>query len=347
METETRKYIGAIFLPLRLAGSWLFLSAAHRRLILAPEKHQFLSEEWLGHKINTFYPHSNGIFNTVLEYLVQNPVHLDVFTWMFTISELMLGILLLLGFISRFTGVFLVGMAVGLMHTSGWLGPTCLDEWQIASLLVTSGLMFALYGGGSFTLDSWLMRRRPALGKNRWWRLVAIPEFHVKSRGFKRLAYGAAIAVLIYIIGMNQVHHGGLWGPLHNYSKKPGIELSELKIKDDNSFAFTAFRDKGPEAYGSFIIGVKILDENREQIHQFDNNYLKNLDTSQISNINVNRVKPGTRSLVIPLGAEAELNFSLPGYKSLDPSGNYKVVMTEIGGRSFEVTVEEASKASD
>ncbi|MCF8219747.1 MAG: hypothetical protein K9J21_12310 [Bacteroidales bacterium] len=340
MNLQTRKYIGAIFLPLRLVGSWLFLSAAHRRLILAPEKHQFLSEEWLGHKINTFYPHSNGFFNTALEYLVQNPVHLDIFTWVFTISELILGVLLLLGVVSRFTGLFLVGMAVGLMHTSGWLGPTCLDEWQIASLLVTSGLMLALYGGGSFTLDSWLMKRHPDLNGNRWWRLVAVPDFKVESKGFKRLAYGAAILVFVYVIGMNQVHHGGLWGPLHNYSKKPGIELSELKISSNDSFAFTAFRDKGPEAYGSFIIKVDLLDEKGNLIHRFDDHYLKNMDTSRISNINVNRVKPGANSLVIPLGAEAELKFNLPDDKTLNPAGNYKVVMTEIGGRSFEVALE-------
>ena len=340
MQEQTRSYTGAIFLPLRLVAGWLFLSAVHRRLILAPAKHEFLSEQWLGHKINTFFPHSNGIFHTALEYMVQNPVALDIFTYVFTFSELILGILLILGFVSRFTGVFLAGLSIGLMHTAGWLGPTCLDEWQIASLLTTIGAVMAFYGGGIFSVDNWLMKKYPPLKENKWWRLVAFPDFNTQSPRFRHIAIGLSVALTFYVVIMNQVHHGGVWGNLHNYSKKPGIILSNLNVADKNTFSFTAYRDKGPEAYGTFIFKVTLKDASGDVIHNYDRKYLKNMPEEDITNKHVNKISTDTHSLQIALGARGKLTFDLPDGKTLKPDKNYSVTLTEIGGRSFTVSSE-------
>lgn len=341
MEKKTRNYIGAIMLPLRLVTAWLFLSAVLRRFILAPGKHEFLSQQWLGHKINTFFPHATEPFRSGLEFLLQNPVSLDIFTYVFTFSELILGILLAMGFLSRFTGVFLVGLAVGLMHTAGWLGPTCLDEWQIASLLVTIGAVMAVTGAGSWSVDAWLVKKKPGLNTNRWWKLLAQPNFNTEKPLFKKIAVAVATVLTVYVVGMNQVHHGGLWGPLHNYSKKPGIILSEASIENSKTFSFTAFRDKGPEAYGSFIIKVEIKDAQGRSVHTFDDDYLKALPEDQFTNKYVNKIHTGEHSLVIPLGAQGELIFNLPGDKKLNPEEEYTIKMTEIGGRTYSVKTSE------
>jgi len=337
MEKQTQKYIGAIMLPLRMVTAWLFLSAVLRRFILAPGKHEFLSSQWLGHKINTFFPHSTEPFHSGLDFLLQNPVGLDIFTYVFTFSELILGILLAMGFLSRFTGVFMVGLAVGLMHTAGWLGPTCLDEWQIASMLVTIGAVMAVSGSGSWSVDAWLANKKPGLRSNRWWKLMAQPDFDTEKPVFKKIAITLTAVITIYVVGMNQVHHGGLWGPLHNYSKKPGIRLSEASIENANTFTFNAFRDKGPEAYGSFIIKVEIKKETGETIHVFDDKYLKSMSEEQYTNKYVNKIHPGEHSLVIPLGAQGYLTFQLPAKKTLNPNEDYVIEMTEIGGRTFSV----------
>lgn len=337
MDTQSRSYTGAIMLPLRLVTAWLFLSAVLRRLILAPGKHEFQTTQWLGHKINTFFPHANEPFRSGLDYLLQNPVSLDVFTYVFTFSELLLGLLLAAGFLSRFTGVFMAGLAIGLMHTAGWLGPTCLDEWQIASLLVTIGGVMALYGGGRFSADAWLMRKRPSLEENTWWKLLAFPSFDTRSPRFRKIAVAIPVILVLYVIATNQVHHGGVWGPLHNYSKKPGITLSEAAIDDNDTFSFTAFRDKGPEAYGSFIVEVTIKNSKGQAIHTFNDEFLKQMPSNAIENVYVNKIHTGENSLVIPLGAKAELTFSVPGPEELRKGKNYTIEMTEIGGRTFTV----------
>lgn len=341
MEKQTQKYIGAIMLPLRMVTAWLFLSAVLRRFILAPGKHEFLSPQWLGHKINTFFPHATEPFRSGLDSLLQNPVGLDIFTYVFTFSELILGILLAMGFLSRFTGVFMVGLAVGLMHTAGWLGPTCLDEWQIASMLVTIGAVMAVSGSGSWSMDAWLVKKKPGLQSKRWWKLLAQPGFDTEKPFFKKIAITLTAVITIYVLGMNQVHHGGLWGPLHNYSKKPGIMLSDANIENSKTFSFTAFRDKGPEAYGSFIIKVEIKDAQGRSVHAFNDDYLKALPEDQFTNKYVNKIHNGEHSLVIPLGAQGDLTFKLPEGKKLNPTKEYTIEMTEIGGRTFTVRVSE------
>lgn len=335
MNKQSNAYVGAIMLPFRLITSWLFLSAVWRRLVLAPGKHEFLSEQWLGHKINTFFPHSNGPFHWLLDYLLQNPVHLDIFTYVFTFSELILGLLLAAGIFSRFTGLFLAGIAFGLMHTAGWLGPTCLDEWQIASLLITGGFMMAITGSGRYSADHWFSNRYPQLKSKRWWKLAAVPNHDVSSSKFSGSVIVIAVTLLLYVMGTNQLHHGGVWGKLHNYSKVPGMIVSDVKAINNNTLKFNLYRDKGPEAYGSFVIKIQVYDDNQNLLFSYDQDALKNFNKTHIDNLYVNKVKPGKHSLVVPLGAKADLTLKMPEKVKLEPGWGYHVIVTEIGGKTF------------
>jgi thiosulfate dehydrogenase [quinone] large subunit len=325
-------------LPVRLVASWLFLSAVWRRFVLAPGKHDFQSEAWLGHKINDFLPHANAGFYQALEYMMRNPEWLNAFTYLFTFTELVLGILLLLGLFSRATGLLLVSLSIGLMHTAGWLGPTCLDEWQIASLLVTFGAVMTLYGSGSFSADNWLMKQYSSLRSKIWWQWLSYPTFDTGSRYFRHLVIGSSLVLTVYVMAMNQVHHGGVWGDLHNYSKKPDIQLSELEIDSNGEFEFQAYRDKGPEAYGTFIIGVTLTDASGDTVYKVDRQALQSMSHTAIDNQYVNKIETDEHSLQIPLGAKGTLNFELPGQQRLDPSKTYRVKMTEIGGRTYSTT---------
>lgn len=335
MERHPDKGIGTLALPLRLVSSWLFLAACWRRLVLAPEKHDMASSGWLGHKMNTFFPHSNWPFHDVLDVLLQHPVALDVFLWGFTLSELVLGLLLLFGVASRFAGLFQVGMAIGLMHTSGWLGPTCLSEWQTAALLVSAGAVLALGGAGTLSVDAWMARCCPALTSRRWWFWLVGLGQQAHSAAFRRVTVAVAVVGVVYVVAMNQVHHGGVWGALHNHSKKPDIQVSNVILEDEDTFTFTAFRDKGPEAWGTHVIAVTIETSAGRELHTFDAEDLRTLDPGAIENTYVNETVPGEFSLVMPLGSKARLTFDLPAGKRLDADQSHRVTLTEIGGRRF------------
>jgi thiosulfate dehydrogenase [quinone] large subunit len=165
--------------------------------------------------------------------------------------------------------MLLVGLAVGLMHTVGWLGPTCRDEWQISSMLVAIGV------------------------------------------------------VILYVIGMNQVHHGGLWGKLHNYSKIPDIQVTNYQAVSDSTFILNLYRDKGPETYGSFLIQLEIKNSSGETVYTFGQDYMKTIDTANIHNRHINKIKPGKHSLLVPLGAEGKVTFHLPENKKLKTNNDY------------------------
>jgi len=320
-------------LPLRLVVSWLFLSAVLRRLILAPAKHDIDAPQWIGHKINTFFPHANGPFHQMLEYFSRTPDAMNVFTYVFTYSELVLGVLLLLGVFSRLTGVFLISLAVGLMHTAGWLGPTCLDEWQIASLLLVVGVVLTLYGSGGYSLDAFLNRKMTKLSKNRYWQWVTQVDVVSRMKYFHQIAWACTVLTVFYVMGTNQLLHGGVWGKLHNYSTKPNIVISDVELFSDH-LSFTAFRDKGPETYGAFVVAIQLKNRDGKLIQTIDPATSDGWKQVQLENVYINKVTTNANSLVFPLGGKASVTVPLsPDVLSQIQGGT--VELLDVSGKVF------------
>lgn len=321
------KVIGGILLPFRLVTSWLFLSAVLRRLVLAPAKHDMESAKWIGHKINTFFPQANGVFHTILEYLSRNPVEMNWFSYLFTYSELLVGVLLLLGIASRITGVLLISLGVGLMHTAGWLGPTCLDEWQIASLLTTVGVVISIFGSGDYSMDSFLNKRKYHFTTNKFWNIITSPTIIVELNNYSKIITLMSVSILLYVIGTNQLLHGGVWGSLHNDSVKPNIIISE--VENTNGYlSFFAFRDKGLETYGAFIVEIEVLDKNNTVLKKLNANDFQNVT---LENVYINKASKTERSLVFPLGSKAGIKIKNVDFSAKEIS----IKMLDISGRTF------------
>jgi thiosulfate dehydrogenase [quinone] large subunit len=63
---------------------------------------------------------------------------------------------MILGLFTRPVAVIVSALAFGILISAGWLGTTCLDEWQIGILGVAGGLLLFLSGGGTtLWTDSW------------------------------------------------------------------------------------------------------------------------------------------------------------------------------------------------
>ncbi|MBB6460152.1 TQO small subunit DoxD [Flammeovirga kamogawensis] len=329
---KNTKIVGGLLLPLRLVTSWLFLSAVLRRLFLNPAKHDMESPMWIGHKINTFFPHANGIFKEVLGYLVVHPTEMNWFTYIFTYSELIVGVLLLFGFFSRFTGGFLLSLAIGLMHTAGWLGPTCLDEWQIASLLGTVGGILLIFGSGDYSLDSYLTNKYPKLQHNILWKYGTQLSILTENKNYKKIVITYSIIALLYVMGTNQLLHGGVWGTLHNYSTKPNIEISNIE-NTTTTLSFDSFRDKGPETYGAFVVEINLYNSTNQLIFTLND---QNFDKVSISNYYLNKVFFNGRALVYPLGGKAQLKFKVPEVLNRTTK---RIELVDISGKKFTVNL--------
>ena len=77
---------------------------------------------------------------------------------MFTALEAVFGLFVMLGFLTRPSGLILAGLAWSIGFGGGWLGTTCVDEWQIASVEGAVAFMFVFTGSRWLSIDQLLYK---------------------------------------------------------------------------------------------------------------------------------------------------------------------------------------------
>ncbi len=292
---------------LRWVIGWTYFSAFWRRLIL-DNKLDPEGAGYIGEKFNHFLPNALGI-KPLIEYLVLHPNALHFSMWSFTIIEAIVGLLLMLGWFTRWMSIGVISLAMGILLGSGWIGTTCLDEWQIGILGVAGGFTLLLAPLDSATLDVCIKR------KDNW----SISP---------KIALAGSIFILALTLYTNQVFHGGVWGRLHNKSVRPIVEIADVSLQNDQ-LNFEVYRIEGADVYGSFLIEVRLQDKDGKVVYQADMEVLSQLGIDQIHNKHVSKVKAGKKSLIIPLGAKAVLSFPL---REKMNKGDYNLILTDISG---------------
>lgn len=323
---------GIFTLSLRLIVGWTYFSAFWRRLVL---ENKLIPDDtgYIGEKFNHFLPNSIGI-KPIIEYLVSTP---DLLWWamlIFTLVEGIVGLLYMLGFFTRLMSIGVFSLAFGILLGSGWLGTTCLDEWQIGILGVSAGFTIFLSGGGKYSLDYLLL---PKLSKNKWLVWLTSGELPLSIKQFSKVAISGTVLLFILTLYTNQVFHSGVWGPLHNKSVKPELEISNAKIQED-ILTFKVYRIEGADVYGSFLIGITLKDENGKTILQKNGEELARFPLTRIKNDYVAKVAPGKHSLIIPLGSKATLTIRSDVFVDL-PKGDYKLILTDISGITWKENI--------
>lgn len=329
-------------LSLRLVVGWTYFSAFWRRLIL---ENKLSPDEagYIGEKFNHFLPNALGI-KPIIEYLVSNPESLWWAMVAFTIIEGIVGLLFMLGLFTRLMSFGVLSLAAGILLGSGWLGTTCLDEWQIGILGVAAGFTIFLSGSGKYSLDQLLINNKLGISQSRWFPWIASGNLPLAPKLLNRSVLTGSLIILFIALFTNQHFHNGVWGKLHNKSVTPKIELSEASL-NQNELAFTVYRVEGVDVYGSFLIGITLTDSKGNIVLERDNNHLAAFPKEDIKNSYVTKVKPGKHSLIIPLGAKAKLSIKDAVLQNL-PEGNYKIKLTDISGITWEQQVALASQSA-
>ena len=315
---------GLFTLPLRWVIGWTYFSAFWRRLIL---DNKLIPEEagYIGEKFNHFLPNALGI-KPIIEYLVSNPEALQISMVVFTIVEAIVGLFIILGLFTRLMSIGVFFLAMGILLGSGWLGTTCLDEWQIGVLGVASGFVLFLTGSGAYSLDNYMMNKPYQFTNKKWFSFLGSGELPIKKLAPK------VLIMSVFIFGLtlftNQYFHGGVFGTLHNKSVKPKVEISNIQ-QTGSQLTFQLFRVEGADVYGSFLIDIQILDENNKVIKSIGQEELAQFPKERINNHYVAKIKSGKHSLILPLGAKADISIDLEG---LIVKENYKLKLIDISG---------------
>lgn len=330
---------GLFTLALRLVVGWTYFSAFWRRLVLE-NKLDPDTAGYIGEKFNNFLPNALGI-KPMIEFLVSNPDWLWWAMVAFTIIEGIVGLFFMLGLLTRLMSIGVLSLATGILLGSGWLGTTCLDEWQIGILGMAAGFTIFFSGGGRFSLD-YLLHAKFGLFQDKTWFLwfsSAVLSWSV-SRLNKVVLSGATV-ILFMSLFTNQYFHNGVWGKLHNKSVKPIVEISDARL-DHGKLSFTVYRVEGVDVYGSFLIGVTLKDTAGKTIFSKNGEELSRFPEQHIRNRYVAKVEPGAHSLIIPLGAKAQLTFDDEQMNGLG-EGSYELTLTDISGTTWKKEVRRGS----
>lgn len=322
---------GLSTLALRWVVGWTYFSAFWRRLIL---DNKLIPEEagYIGEKFNHFLPNALGI-KPMIEYLVSNPEALQAAMVAFTLVEAVVGLLMILGLFTRLMSVGVIVLATGILLGAGWLGTTCLDEWQIGVLGIASGFTLFLTGSGRYSLDHFFVRRGARFTRARWFPLLASGPLPVANPAPKILLFASIITGLTLFT--NQYFHGGVFGSLHNKSVRPKVEISHVHV-NDTSLGFRLFRVEGADVYGSFMIGIQILDERQHVVKAFDQTDLAGFPIEHIRNHYVSKIKPGAHSLVLPLGAKADITLDIGNLEIRD---GYTLKLIDVSGITWTAAI--------
>ncbi|MCV9927194.1 DoxX family membrane protein [Flavobacterium sp. LS1R49] len=324
---------GLFSLTIRLVIGWTYFSAFWRRLVL---ENKLIPEEagYIGEKFNHFLPNALGI-KPIIEYLVTHP---DALWWSmvsFTIIEAIVGLLIMLGFFTRLMSIGVFSLAMGILLGSGWIGTTCLDEWQIGVLGIACGFTVFLSGSGSYSLDNYFMNKNYSFTKTKWFSWLGSGNLPIPN--IKPIVLIGSVLILFLTLFTNQYFHGGVFGKLHNKSVKPKVEISDATIKN-NALQFQVYRTEGVDVYGSFLIGIQLKNEQGNIVLDLKGEDLAKFPKTDIDNKYVAKVKPGKHSLIIPLGAKAILNIDLTNYQ-LQKNTNYTLTLTDISGTEWTTKV--------
>jgi uncharacterized membrane protein YphA (DoxX/SURF4 family) len=330
MNNQTYLYSGMFTTALRWVAGWTYFSAFWRRLIL---ENKLNPDEagYIGEKFNHFLPHALGI-KPIIEHLVSNPESLWWAMVSFTVIEGIVGFLFMLGFFTRLMSIGVFGLAFGILMGSGWLGTTCLDEWQIGILGVAAGFTIFMSGGGKYSLDEYFITKNKPFTSKKGFKFLGSGPLPLKDHTTSKIVLAGSVFIMALTLFTNQYFHGGVYGKLHNLSVKPHVTISNASI-ENNTFSFTVFRDEGVDVYGSFLIGVKLKDEQGNVIFEQNQTQLSNLAKEQIKNDYVAKVKSGKHSLILPLGAKATLNFRIAPIKN--KTEKYTLELIDISGEKW------------
>ncbi|MCS3532975.1 TQO small subunit DoxD [Chryseobacterium sp. JUb7] len=333
--TTTQPYhlAGLFSLSIRLVIGWTYFSAFWRRLIL---ENKLIPDEagYIGEKFNHFLPNALGI-KPIIEYLVTHPDALQTSMMTFTIIEAVVGLCLILGVFTRLMSIGVFGLALGILLGSGWIGTTCLDEWQIGILGIAGGFTLFLTGSSFYSVDEFFLKKNLKFTHKKWFQWLGSGNLPMNNA--KAFVLAGSIVIFGLTLFTNQYFHGGVWGKLHNKSVKPKIEISNISLKNKD-LKFQIYRTEGVDVYGSFLIGVHILDENGKILKALNHSELSHFQKENIFNHYVAKVKPGKHSLIIPLGSKADLTVHIDDIS--DQKKIHTLKLIDISGIEWTAEIE-------
>src|SRR6202140_4485770 len=308
-------------LSIRFIQGFIYWGGGSRRFIYAPAKLDPNAASWMANKFQSAMPGALLGTDHIIAFLLHHFYLLYASLILFSAADLITGLFLMTGFLTRLAALVSIGLSAVLMLMFGWQGATCLDEWTMAACNLAIGATLMLGGSGAFSLDNALLARKPALARREWFRWMsgALP-LPMQSGAFQKLALAVFAATVVFNVATYNYYRGSVVTPFHGGPVSPSkhhLALTDGVLLPNGVVRFHAYLDGGtPEAPSNVMIAV-LKSNDGSVLEQWDGTALSHLPTSAIANeFAYNRFAPGPFGLRAEMGAMATI--TLPATSGAD-----------------------------
>ncbi|MBW4053335.1 MAG: quinol oxidase [Proteobacteria bacterium] len=338
---DTWRQIGLAMLAVRFVQGWIYWGGGSRRFIYAPSKLDPHAHSWMANKFQSAMP--GAILGTghIVDYLLHHFHLLYAGVILFSAAELIFGLFLLFGFMTRLSALVTVGLSFVLMLLFGWQGATCIDEWTMASANFAMGAALFLAGGGVYSVDAWLRKRHPQRTAAPWFQWLGSGPW--PARRLERWSLITAAVTVAFVVLTYNYYRGSVLTPFHGGPVSAAahhVSLSAGRLDADGSVRFTAYLDGGTPAAPANIVRADLLGPGGTAVEHWGGDALAALPPgSFVNDYAYNRFGPGYAGITAKMGARATIALPAAGAGLHLAPGHYQLVLHSVDGRPFKLAL--------
>src|SRR3984893_7126640 len=332
-------------LSIRFIQGFVYWGGGSRRFIYAPAKLDPHAANWMANKFQSAMPGALLGTDHIIAFLLHHFYLLYGSLILFSAAELITGLFLMAGFLTRAAALISIGLSVVLMLMFGWQGATCIDEWTMAACNLAIGATLMLGGSGAFSLDNALLTRKPALAERGWFRWMsgALP-LPMRSGTFQKLALAVFATTVVFNVATYNYYRGSVITPFHGGPVSPSkhhLDLTDGVVLPNGAVRFHAYLDGGTPAAPSNVMTAVLKSSDGSVLEQWDGTALSHLPASAISNeFAYNRFAPGPFGLRAKMGAVATITLPVIGEANAASLRNAATLqLRTVNGNTFNVAV--------
>ncbi|MGE4126473.1 MAG: TQO small subunit DoxD, partial [Pusillimonas sp.] len=264
----------------------------------------------------------------------------------FSAVELVSGLMLISGFLTRLAALLTRGLSFTLMLLFGWQGATCIDEWTMAASNFGMGIALFLVGGGAYSIDNWLLKTKPALATKGWFRWLGGSEpLPLSDLAFKKLALTLFWIAVIFIVATYSYYRGSVITPFHGDPtgvKVHHVQMRNLQIAPDGSVTVHMYVNAGTASVPAHIISARLLNYAGKVVEIWDGKQLSHLAAKEIDNdYAYQQIRPDPiLGLKAGLGAAATVHLPVSDSSGFlgTSAGPYQLQILTINGKTMSVS---------
>lgn len=326
-------------LAVRFVQGWIYWGGGSRRFIYAPSKLDPHASNWMANKFQSAMPGALLGMDRIVDYMLHHFALLYAGVILFSAAELIFGLFLIVGFLTRLSALVTIGFSIVLMLLFGWQGATCIDEWTMAASNCAMGVTLFVAGSSAYSVDSWMMRRKPALVTNGWFQWCGSGAW--SARRISRFGLIGAVLTGLFVVLTYNHYRGSVLSPFHGGPVSPSkhhVSLSAGSVGADGAVRVTAYLDAGTSEEPANIVRVELLDAQSRLVEVWDGEALAALPPAAfINDYAYNKFGPGYAGITAAMGARAVIQLppTQPALRLGD--GTFNLVMHSVDGHIYSL----------